>query len=154
MRFLHTADWHLGRQIRGKSRAAEFEAVLSEIVEIATAEKVDALLVAGDIWDTASPSPDALRDLRDRLEGGNESFVQSAFHDRLARAYENGVSFLLGVDVATLIQGELAKDPPLEVIDGAPVAGPEAVQEPTEIIARAPRDLLRGLSRPVFGGNR
>lgn len=67
MRFLHTADWHLGRQIRGKSRAAEFEAVLNEIVEIAVAERVDALLVAGDIWDTASPSPDADRLLFDAL---------------------------------------------------------------------------------------
>ena len=67
MRFLHTADWHLGRQIRGKSRAAEFEAVLAEIVEIAVAERVDALLVAGDIWDTASPSPDADRLLFDAL---------------------------------------------------------------------------------------
>ena len=67
MRFLHTADWHLGRQIRGKSRAVEFEAVLGEIVEIAAAEEVDALLVAGDIWDTASPSPDADRLLFDAL---------------------------------------------------------------------------------------
>ena len=67
MRFLHTADWHLGRQIRGKSRAAEFEAVLAEIVEIAAAEEVDVLLVAGDIWDTASPSPEADRLLFDAL---------------------------------------------------------------------------------------
>jgi exonuclease SbcD len=67
MRFLHTADWHLGRQIRGKSRAAEFEAVLAQIVEIAVDERVDALLLAGDIWDTASPSPDADRLLFDAL---------------------------------------------------------------------------------------
>ena len=67
MRFLHTADWHLGRQIRGKSRAAEFEAVLAQIVEIAVDERIDALLVAGDIWDTASPSPDADRLLFDAL---------------------------------------------------------------------------------------
>jgi exonuclease SbcD len=67
MRFLHTADWHLGRQIRGKSRAAEFEAVLAEIVQIAVDERVDVLLVAGDIWDTAAPSPDADRLLFDAL---------------------------------------------------------------------------------------
>ncbi|MDA0351328.1 MAG: exonuclease SbcCD subunit D [Chloroflexi bacterium] len=67
MRFLHTADWHLGRQIRGKSRASEFAAVLDQIVEIATSEEVDAVLVAGDIWDTASPSPEADRLLYDAL---------------------------------------------------------------------------------------
>ena len=35
MRFLHTADWHLGRQMRGRSRVSEFEAVLTEIKDIA-----------------------------------------------------------------------------------------------------------------------
>lgn len=52
MRFLHTADWHIGRTIRGRSRVAEFEAVLAEVVEIARLEQVDAMLVCGDIWDT------------------------------------------------------------------------------------------------------
>ena len=61
MRFLHTADWHLGRTMRGKSRAAEFEAVLAELVEIARAERVDVMLVCGDIWDTASPAPESDR---------------------------------------------------------------------------------------------
>ncbi len=85
MRFLHSADWHLGRQIRGKSRAAEFEAVLSEIVEIAVAERVDVLLVAGDIWDSASPSPDADRllfgALRELIGHGIEAVLISGNHD-------------------------------------------------------------------------
>jgi len=61
MRFLHTADWHIGRQIRGRSRASEFEAVLTEIKDIAVSENIDVVLVAGDIWDTNSPSPDSDR---------------------------------------------------------------------------------------------
>jgi exonuclease SbcD len=85
MRFLHSADWHLGRQIRGKSRAVEFEAVLSEIVEIAVAERVDVLLVAGDIWDSASPSPDADRllfgALRELIGHGIEAILISGNHD-------------------------------------------------------------------------
>jgi exonuclease SbcD len=85
MRFLHSADWHLGRQIRGKSRAAEFEAVLSEIVEIAVAERVDVLLVAGDIWDSASPSPDADRllfgALRELIGHGIEAIMIAGNHD-------------------------------------------------------------------------
>ena len=67
MRFLHTADWHLGRTMRGRSRAAEFEAVLAELVEIARAERVDAMLVCGDIWDTASPAPESDRLLYEAL---------------------------------------------------------------------------------------
>lgn len=67
MRFLHTADWHLGRQIRGKSRAAELEAVLIEIANIAVEERVDAVLIAGDIWDSASPAAEADRLLFDML---------------------------------------------------------------------------------------
>ena len=67
MRFLHTADWHLGRTMRGRSRAAEFEAVLGEVVEIAVAEDVQVMLVCGDIWDSASPSPESDRLLFDAL---------------------------------------------------------------------------------------
>ncbi len=59
MRFLHTGDWHLGRQIRGVSRQDEFEAVLGEVREIASAEKVDAVIVAGDIFDNSAPPTEA-----------------------------------------------------------------------------------------------
>lgn len=61
MRILHTADWHVGRTIRGRSRSAEHEAVLAEITGIAAAEGADLVLVAGDVFDTAAPSPDAER---------------------------------------------------------------------------------------------
>ena len=67
MRFLHTADWHLGRQIRGRSRTEEFRAVLTEIAEIAVSEGCDAVLVAGDIWDSTVPSAEADRLLFDAL---------------------------------------------------------------------------------------
>src|SRR5712691_7841193 len=59
MRLLHTGDWHVGKTIRGRSRAAEFEAVLGEVVGIALQEGVDAVLVAGDIYDHRSPPPEA-----------------------------------------------------------------------------------------------
>ena len=96
MRFLHTADWHLGRQIRGKSRAAEFEAVLAQIVEIAVDERIDALLVAGDIWDTASPSPDADRLLFDALRAliqrDIEVVLVAGNHDSPANSRRSGAS--------------------------------------------------------------
>ncbi|MGH8885277.1 MAG: metallophosphoesterase family protein [Egibacteraceae bacterium] len=61
MRILHTSDWHVGRTIRGRSRADEHEAVLAEIARIARAERVDLVLVAGDQFDTAAPTPEAER---------------------------------------------------------------------------------------------
>jgi exonuclease SbcD len=61
MKILHTSDWHVGRTIRGRSRAVEHQAVLDEIVGIAEQEQVDLVLVAGDQFDTAAPSPDSER---------------------------------------------------------------------------------------------
>lgn len=59
MKFLHTADWHVGRTIRGRSRDDEHRQVLAEIAALAASERVDLVLVAGDIFDTASPGPAA-----------------------------------------------------------------------------------------------
>ncbi|MBW0105232.1 exonuclease subunit SbcD [Pseudonocardia sp. KRD291] len=56
MRFLHTADWHVGKTLKGRSRLDEQEQVLREIVAVARAHEVDAVLVAGDLYDTAAPS--------------------------------------------------------------------------------------------------
>ena len=61
MRFLHTADWHVGRAMRGRSRAEEHEAVLAELAAIAAAHEVDAVLVCGDLFDTSAPSPESER---------------------------------------------------------------------------------------------
>ncbi|MGH8915342.1 MAG: metallophosphoesterase family protein [Acidimicrobiia bacterium] len=58
MRLLHTSDWHVGRKIRGRSRVDEHREVLAEIVGIAADRKVDLTLVAGDLFDVSSPSPE------------------------------------------------------------------------------------------------
>ena len=55
MRMLHTADWHLGRTLEGRSRQQEQEAILDEIVTIADKEKVDVILMAGDVYDSVNP---------------------------------------------------------------------------------------------------
>lgn len=59
MRFLHTSDWHVGKTLKGHSRLDEQERVLREIVGVARSHEVDAVLVAGDLYDTAAPSADA-----------------------------------------------------------------------------------------------
>ena len=59
MRLLHTSDWHVGKRLRGESRADEHRAVLAEIGSIAEREAVDAVLVAGDLFETAAPGPES-----------------------------------------------------------------------------------------------
>ncbi len=59
MRFLHTADWHVGKPLRGRSRLDEQAAALAEVARVATEAKVDAVLVAGDVFDSPAPPPEA-----------------------------------------------------------------------------------------------
>ncbi|OQP06954.1 exonuclease sbcCD subunit D [Geobacillus sp. 46C-IIa] len=55
MRILHTADWHLGRTLEGRSRLAEQEAFIDELVEIVRNEQIDVILMAGDVFDSVNP---------------------------------------------------------------------------------------------------
>ena len=55
MRILHTSDWHLGQNFYSKSRAAEHQAFLDWLLASAQEHDVDAIIVAGDIFDTGSP---------------------------------------------------------------------------------------------------
>lgn len=59
MRFLHTSDWHVGRTIRGRSRADEFASALDQVVGIAVDQGVDAVLLAGDVYEHRAPGPEA-----------------------------------------------------------------------------------------------
>lgn len=61
MKILHTADWHVGKTLQGHSRAGEHEAVLAELADVARREAVDLVLVAGDLFDTSAPTPEAER---------------------------------------------------------------------------------------------
>nr|WP_201577314.1 exonuclease SbcCD subunit D C-terminal domain-containing protein [Psychrobacter sp. H8-1] len=56
LNILHTSDWHLGRRLYGRMRYDEFEAFLNWLQDAISAQKVDVLIVAGDIFDTMTPS--------------------------------------------------------------------------------------------------
>ncbi|MFC2165775.1 exonuclease SbcCD subunit D [Acidobacteriota bacterium] len=60
MRFIHTADWHLGRIFYGVYLTEDQVYVLDQLVEIVKDQKPDALLISGDIYDRAVPSPEAV----------------------------------------------------------------------------------------------
>ena len=85
MRLLHTSDWHVGKAIRGHSRADEHRAVLAEIVGLAADNSVDLVLVAGDLFETAAPSAEAegivYRALLELAGTGAEVAVIAGNHD-------------------------------------------------------------------------
>lgn len=55
MKLLHTSDWHLGKHLNNYERHREQQAVLQEICDIADRERVDAVIVAGDLFDGFNP---------------------------------------------------------------------------------------------------
>lgn len=59
MKILHTADWHIGKKLDNFSRLDEQRLVLEEICEIAEREQVDAIVIAGDLFDNFNPSSEA-----------------------------------------------------------------------------------------------
>ena len=61
MRILHTADLHLGRQFMGLSLEEDHEVILGQILETLVAERADVLVIAGDVFDRASPPNSSIR---------------------------------------------------------------------------------------------
>ena len=56
MKILHTSDWHIGRTLYGRKRYEEFDSFLTWLAETIQQNEIDALLVAGDVFDTSAPS--------------------------------------------------------------------------------------------------
>lgn len=56
MRILHTADWHFGKTIEGRDRLAEQQAFVEELCGICADERIDLVLVAGDVFQSPNPS--------------------------------------------------------------------------------------------------
>lgn len=107
MRIIHTSDWHLGQNFYSKSRAAEHDAFLHWLLETAQREQVDAIIVAGDIFDTGSP-PSYARELYNRFvvnlqQTGCHLVVLAGNHDSVATLNESRdiLSFLNTTVVAS-----------------------------------------------------
>lgn len=106
MKILHTSDWHLGKRLDYFSRLEEQRAVLAEICEIADAERVDAVIVAGDLFDTFNPPVEAVELLYKTLrklsqEGQRPVIAIAGNHDSADRidapdilARECGIIFI------------------------------------------------------------
>lgn len=124
MKILHTSDWHVGRTIRGRSRAAEHEAVLAEIASVARREAVDLVLVVGDVFDSAAPTAESERiayaALLELAATGAAVVVVSGNHDNERRL--QAVAPLLGLGrIVTRATFASASDG--GIVSGATAAG-------------------------------
>ena len=138
MRLLHTSDWHLGRSLHRADLRAAQSAFLDHLVEVARAEKVDAVLVAGDIYDRAVPPVDAVELCEDALlrlhDTGAAIVLISGNHDSARRlGFGSGLLEKAGVHLRTR-PGALAR--PVVLTDahgpvavyGVPYLEPDAVR--------------------------
>ncbi|MFZ7132478.1 MAG: exonuclease SbcCD subunit D [Eubacteriales bacterium] len=106
MRILHTSDWHLGKNLEQINRIEEQKEFINEFCTIVEEEKIDLILIAGDIFDTYNPSAaaeelfyDAINRLNDK--GKRAVVVIAGNHDNPERlcaasplAYKNGIILL------------------------------------------------------------
>ncbi|KAF1302088.1 exonuclease SbcCD subunit D [Enterococcus saccharolyticus] len=67
MRFLHTADWHIGKKLHGYDLLADQKDSIQQIIAIAEAEQVDAIVIAGDLYDRSVPAVEAVELLNQSL---------------------------------------------------------------------------------------
>lgn len=112
MRILHTSDWHLGQHFITKSRAAEHQAFINWLLEQVTQHQIDAVIIAGDVFDTGAP-PSYAREIYNRfvvemhklkcqlvILGGN--------HDSVATLNESrGLLAHLNAQVIAQVQSDL-----------------------------------------------
>jgi len=124
VRILHTSDWHVGKVLKGQSRAEEHVAVLAQVVEIARAEQPDLVIVAGDLYDTAAPSPESTRLVTRALSAlrrtGADVVVIGGNHDNGAaldalRPWSDAAGITL--------RGSVRENPAEHVIDGTTATG-------------------------------
>ncbi len=89
VRLIHTSDWHLGRAFHQVGLLDAQAAYLDHLVEVVRGEEVDAVLVSGDLYDRAMPSPDTVDVLSDALgrlvDAGAEVVLSSGNHDSAIR---------------------------------------------------------------------
>jgi len=89
MRVLHTSDWHLGRSFHRVGLLGAQAAYLQHLVEVVRSERVDAVLVAGDVYDRALPAPETVELLDETLvrltDAGAQVVLSSGNHDSAIR---------------------------------------------------------------------
>lgn len=106
MKVLHTSDWHIGRSFHAHSTTAALRTVLDALVDVVTERNVDVVIVAGDVFDSATPSADSFTLLEQtlvRLRGAGASVIlTSGNHDSAARlGFQSTFARFAGIHVLT-----------------------------------------------------
>ena len=110
MRFLHLSDLHLGKKLRDFDLSKDHEHALDEALSLAVSEKLDAIVIAGDVYDTAAPSAQSMA-LLDRflakVEGsGIPLLMINGNHDSPEKLhYLSGLARRHGIYIETNLQG-------------------------------------------------
>lgn len=71
MKVLHTADWHIGKKLHGYDLLPDQAYILDQIKKIAKEEAVDAIVIAGDLYDRSVPSEESVRLLNQTIADWN-----------------------------------------------------------------------------------
>ena len=130
MRFLHTSDWHLGRTLHGVDLIEHQSAFLDHLVDVVRSEGVDAVLVAGDVYDRAIPPVAAVELLNDAL-------VRLAEHTRVIITPGNHDSATRLGFAAPLLRDRLVVRSRVESV-GSPVQVPSADGERSALVYALP----------------
>ncbi|MEV7693687.1 exonuclease SbcCD subunit D [Microbacterium sp. NPDC089189] len=105
MRILHTSDWHIGRTFHGYATVDALRDVLAELVVQTRENDVDLVIVAGDVFDSATPAAECYQVLTDTLvalrETGAQVVVTSGNHDSAARLGFQAALLRDGISVLT-----------------------------------------------------
>ncbi len=119
MRILHTSDWHIGRSFHGHSTLDALAGVLDAMVEQVRSLRVDVVIVAGDVFDSAAPAAACFtllsRALRALSDAGASVVVTSGNHDSAARLGFQADLLRDGIHVVT---DPLTIGTPITIADG------------------------------------
>lgn len=144
MRFIHTADWHLGRQLHGKRLIEDQAYLLDRLVELVKDARPDAVVVSGDVYDRSLPSTDAVQLLDDVLSrlvsdlrvpvlaiaGNHDSPTRLQFASRMLQ--ERGLH-LFGFPAASVEPVIIADDHGPVCFYAVPFAEPAMVREALQL---------------------
>ena len=141
MKFLHISDIHIGKRVCGFSMLEDQRYILEQIVEIAKREQPDGVLIAGDLYDKAMPSAEAV-ELADEflyrfVELGIPVWVISGNHDCAERiAYGSRMMEQAGLYMARVFDGKLQRYTVMREGGVCRVQAGEMAEEPDEMSAR------------------
>lgn len=110
MRFIHTSDWHLGRSLHSVGMIDAQAQFLDWLVDLVRAESVEAVVVSGDIYDRALPSPDTVELLSDAVtrlvDTGAQVVLASGNHDSAIRlGFAAGLLERAGLHIRSHVDG-------------------------------------------------